>query len=251
MLNNRSHSVSRRLHNDPLSLMLACSISLQRKEIPYTVRHLREKSTVTIKRRPPLTRQAIVDAAIKITERDGLTKLSMRKVAAELGFEAMSLYTHVTSKDDVLTGMVERSIEQIQLPPIDQEFAWRDALRKHALDLAALFERHPWSVELWLKSIPGPLRFDLMEWQLAAFAASGLSEQEAHMAYHAYFNHTVGFMLQRHAMTYAGNDVAIAKMISTLDADRHANVLHHVDQDRNGDSGDSFEYTLDLLLNHY
>ena len=117
-------------------------------------------------------------------------------------------------------------------------------MREHALDLKALFERHRWLVGLWLGSIPGPRRFDLMEWQLAAFAASGLSE-DAHLAYHAFFNHTVGYMLQRYAMTYAGDEAAIAKMIATLEPDRHAHVLHHVDQHRNGDIGDSFEYTLD------
>ncbi len=203
------------------------------------------------KKRPQLTKDAIVDAAIRLADRDGLAKLSMRNLAAELGFEVMSLYTHVSNKADVHTNMVERSVEQLVLPEIDDTFEWRAALREHALDLKALFERHPWLVDLWLGSIPGPRRFDLMEWQLAAFAASGLSEEDAHLAYHAFFNHTVGYMLQRFAMTYAGDEVAIAKMIATLEPERHAHVLHHVDQHRNGDIGDSFEYTLDLLLDSY
>ena len=203
------------------------------------------------KRRPPLTREAIVDAAIRLADRDGLAKLSMRNLASELGFEVMSLYTHVANKADLHTSMVERSVEQLELPDIDDTFQWRAALREHALDLKALFERHRWLVGLWLGSIPGPRRFDLMEWQLAAFAASGLSEEDAHLAYHAFFNHTVGYMLQRYAMTYAGDEAAIAKMIATLEPDRHAHVLHHVDQHRNGDIADSFEYTLDLLLDSY
>jgi AcrR family transcriptional regulator len=203
------------------------------------------------KKRPQLTREAIVDAAIRLADLDGLAKLSMRNLASELGFEVMSLYTHVSNKADVHTNMVERSVEQLELPDIDDTFQWRAALREHALDLKALFERHPWLVGLWLGSIPGPRRFDLMEWQLAAFAASGLSEEDAHLAYHAFFNHTVGYMLQRFAMTYAGDETAIAKMIATLEPDRHAHVLHHVDQHRNGDIGDSFEYTLDLLLDSY
>jgi AcrR family transcriptional regulator len=203
------------------------------------------------KKRPQLTKHAIVDAAIRLADRDGLAKLSMRNLAAELGFEVMSLYTHVSNKADVHTSMVERSVEQLELPDIDNTFSWRAALREHALDLRALFERHPWLVDLWVGSIPGPRRFDLMEWQLAAFAVSGLSEEDAHVAYHAFFNHTVGYMLQRFAMTYAGDEAAIAKMIATLEPDRHTHVLQHVDQHRNGDIGDSFEYTLDLLLGSY
>ena len=206
---------------------------------------------MTTKRRPQLTKEAIVDAAIRVAERDGLAKLSMRNLATEVGFEVMSLYTHVSNKADVHTSMVERAVEELELLDIDDTFEWRAALREHALDLKALFERHPWSVELWLQSIPGTRRFDLMEWQLAAFAASGLSEQDAHRAYHALFNHTVGYMLQRHAMTFTGDNAAVDEMIRTLDPDRHTHVLHHVDQHRNGDIGDSFEYTLDLLLNSY
>ncbi|RZV42820.1 MAG: TetR/AcrR family transcriptional regulator [Acidimicrobiales bacterium] len=206
---------------------------------------------MTTKDRPKLTREAIVDAAIRVADRDGLAKLSMRNLAKELGFEVMSLYTHVSNKADLHTGMVEHCIDQLETPDIDDTFDWRTALRKHALDLKALFEHHPWSVELWVRSIPGPRRFDLMDWQLAAFAASGLSEHDAHRAYHAFFNHTVGYMLQRHAMTFAGDEAAIGKMIATLDPDRHAHVLHHVDQHRNGHIDDSFEFTLDLLLDSH
>lgn len=206
---------------------------------------------MTSKRRAQLTKEAIVVAAIRIAERDGMAKLSMRNLARELGFEAMSLYTHVASKADVFTGMVEHVVAELELADIDATFEWRAALRQHALDLKALFERYPWSVELWLRSIPGPNRFDLMEWQLAAFAASGLSEQHAHRAYHALFNHTVGFMLQRQAMMFASDDTAVNAMISTLDPNRHAHVFHHIDQHRNGDIGDSFEFTLDLLLDSF
>jgi hypothetical protein len=90
-----------------------------------------------------------------------------------------------------------------------------------------------------------------MEWQLAAFATSGLSEQDAHTAFHALFNHTVGYMLLRQAMASTSNAATVDEMIGTLDPERHAHVLHHVDQHRNGDTGDSFEYTLDLLLESY
>lgn len=203
---------------------------------------------MSTRRRPQLTREAIIDAAIRVAERDGLDNLSMRNLAAELGFEVMSLYTHVSSKADLHTDMVERAVGRLELPDIDDAFEWRAALREHACDLKALFERHPWSVELWLRSAPGPRRFDLMEWQLAAFAASGLSEHDAHQAFHALFNHTVGYMLQRHGTAFSSNAAAVDAMISTLDPDRHAHVLHHVDQHRHGDIGDSFELTLDLLL---
>ena len=201
--------------------------------------------------RPPLTRETIVDAAIHIAGRDGLAKLSMRNLAAEVGFEVMSLYTHVSNKADLHSGMVERCVEQLEMPEIDEDFQWRTALRAHSMSLKAMFERNPWSVDLWARSNPGPRRFDLMEWQLKAFATSGLSEQDAHTAFHALFNHTVGYMLLGQAMASTSNAATVDEMISTLDPERHAHVLHHVEQHRNGDTGDSFEYTLDLLLESY
>ncbi len=203
--------------------------------------------------RPPLTRGAIIEAAIRVAERDGLAKLSMRKIAAELGFEVMSLYTHVKNKADLHTGMVERLVDQLVLPDIDEAFEWQPALRQHSLDLKAMFEQHPWSVDLWVRSVPGTRRFDLMEWQLAAFASSGLNERDAHTAFHALFNHTVGYMLQRQAMANAGSDdsAAIESMLEVVEPQRHAHVLHHVDQHRNGETGDAFEFTLDLLLQSF
>ena len=203
------------------------------------------------KRRPPLTREAIVDAGIQIAERDGLTKLSMRNLAAAVGFEVMSLYTHVRNKADLHTGMVERFVEQLEMPDIDDTFEWRTALRKHAIDLKTMFERHPWSVDLWVRSAPGATSVRSDGVATAAFATSGLSEEDAHTAYHTLFNHTVGFMLQRHAMTFAGDARAVDEMISTLDPLRHGHVVHHVDQHRSGKTGDSFEFTLDLILGSY
>ena len=206
---------------------------------------------MTTNRRPPLTRDAVVDAAIRIADRDGLSKLSMRNLAAEVGLKVMSLYTHVNNKADLHSAMVERCVEQLEMPAIDDSFQWRPALRAHSIGLKEMFERHPWSVDLWVRSTPGPRRFDVMEWQLAAFGTSGLTEQAAHTAFHALFNHTVGFMLQRQAMASTGDSATVDEMISTLDPERHAHVLHHVDQHRRGDTGDSFEYTLDLLLESY
>ena len=52
-------------------------------------------------------------AAIELADRDGIETISMRKLAQELGVEAMSLYTHVRSKNDLLAGMADTVISQI------------------------------------------------------------------------------------------------------------------------------------------
>ncbi|HEY3904567.1 MAG TPA: TetR family transcriptional regulator, partial [Streptosporangiaceae bacterium] len=66
--------------------------------------------------RVQLTRGRVVSAAIKLADRDGIDSLSMRKLAQDLGVEAMSLYTHVSSKNDLLNALADAVISQIPIP---------------------------------------------------------------------------------------------------------------------------------------
>src|SRR5690349_8723742 len=65
------------------------------------------------KRRTQLTRERVVAAGIELADREGIDSISMRRLAQELGVEAMSLYTHVRNKDDLLDGMVDAVIAKI------------------------------------------------------------------------------------------------------------------------------------------
>ena len=73
--------------------------------------------------RTPLTRERIVAAAATVADAGGLTKVSMRTVARELGVEAMSLYHHLRGKDDLLDGLAEFAYARIDLP--EPEAPWR------------------------------------------------------------------------------------------------------------------------------
>ena len=66
--------------------------------------------------RAPLTRQRVLRAAVALADRGGVGALSMRKLAQELGVEAMSLYHHVANKDDILDGLVDVVFGEIDLP---------------------------------------------------------------------------------------------------------------------------------------
>ena len=63
-----------------------------------------------------MTRRRVVEAALEIADQEGQEGLSMRRVGRALGVEAMSLYNHVADKDDLLEALVERVLEQIELP---------------------------------------------------------------------------------------------------------------------------------------
>ena len=81
-------------------------------------------------RRAQLTRQRVVAAAVELADRDGIESISMRRLAQELGVEAMSLYTHVRNKDDLLDGMVDAVISEIPLSAGGAD--WKSSLRQTA-----------------------------------------------------------------------------------------------------------------------
>ncbi|MGH3443629.1 MAG: TetR/AcrR family transcriptional regulator [Nitriliruptorales bacterium] len=99
-------------------------------------------------RRAALSRSRVLEAALELVDREGLDALSMRRLAAELGVEAMSLYTHVANKDDLLRGLSELVWAEIvaAAPPEDDWPAWlrtlghamRDAVRRHPNALPVL-----------------------------------------------------------------------------------------------------------------
>jgi AcrR family transcriptional regulator len=76
----------------------------------------------------------------------GLAALSMRKLAADLGVEAMSLYYHFTSKDDLIDGMIEAVVGEMALPSAGMRP--RDALRERAESSRDVLVRHPWAIAI-------------------------------------------------------------------------------------------------------
>src|SRR5919204_6206729 len=106
-------------------------------------------------RRTQLTRERVVAAGIELADRDGIESISMRKLAQELGVEAMSLYTHVRNKDDLLDGMADAVISEIPLSA--GEAGWKASLRQMALAAREVMLRHPWAPRvIETRTAPGP-----------------------------------------------------------------------------------------------
>ncbi len=100
-----------------------------------------------------LSLQRIVDAAIAVADRDGLGAMSMRKVASELGVEAMSLYHHVANKEQLLDRVIDTVIAHIELP--QPEDPWREAMAARAHSARAVLAKHRWALGM-LESRPQP-----------------------------------------------------------------------------------------------
>ena len=81
-----------------------------------------------------------------LADAHGLEELSMRRLADELGVEAMSLYHHVPNKSAILDGMVDLVFEEIELPRV--ELGWKTALRRRSESVREALLRHRWALRV-------------------------------------------------------------------------------------------------------
>jgi AcrR family transcriptional regulator len=137
----------------------------------------------TRRRREPINRDAIVEAAVRVLDREGLDALSMRRVADELGTGAASLYWHVGSKDGLLDLVFEKLIGEVRVPDADPA-RWREQVKELGRAQRAVTLRHPSLVRVSLGRIPmGPNAVRLTERVLAIMTAGGLPPRLAVQGY--------------------------------------------------------------------
>jgi AcrR family transcriptional regulator len=128
--------------------------------------------------KPALTVERIVQAAIEIADADGLAALSMRRVAERLGVGAMSLYTYVPGKAELLDLMLDRVSGETARPE-DVPGGWRARLELIARENWALFHRHPWLLRISTGRPPlGPNLIAKYEYELRAVENIGLTDLE-------------------------------------------------------------------------
>lgn len=141
-----------------------------------------------------LTREAVLDAAIDLVERDGAPALSMRRLGAELGVEAMSLYHHVSGRDDVLTGMAERLMSRFPPPPT--QAGWQDAGEWFARQLRVVATASPNTFALTaMRPLRSPVALAPVEAVLDAMVRAGASPVDALVAYRALASYARGYAL--------------------------------------------------------
>lgn len=211
-----------------------------------------------------LSRARVLRAAMTVADADGLPAVTMRRVAAELDVEAMSLYHHVPSKEALLDGLVETVVADVETALAERQSAdssWRTALRQRCLTAREVMQRHPWAPALIgsRKAIPPPL-FGYFEEVLATLIKGGFSYHLAHRALHSLGSMVLGFAQELldiapeegGAAAEADAEAMLAAMAETLPhlAAMVAAELHDNADDPLGwcDSQAEFEFTLDLLL---
>jgi len=123
--------------------------------------------------REPVTRERAIRVAVALADAGGIESLSMRKLAAELGIEAMSLYYHVSGKDDILDGMLDVVYSEFSTPQAGDE--WRPAMRARAESTRSVLARHPWAISIKARTSPGPATLGHLDSVIGCLTAAGFS----------------------------------------------------------------------------
>src|SRR5262245_29256001 len=141
--------------------------------------------------RPTLTRERVLVAARELADRDGIEALTMRRLADDLGVEAMSLYHHLPNKDAILDGLVELGFQEIadevgEPGALDGPGSWQPALRARALGARRVHLRHRWLPGLLeSRSAISPSMVRYVDGNVGVMRGGGFSYDLVHHALHA------------------------------------------------------------------
>jgi AcrR family transcriptional regulator len=199
--------------------------------------------------RVPLSLDRVLRTAVDLADAAGIESLTMRKLAQELGVEAMSLYYYVSKKDDLLDRMIDIVVSEFELPPGGPD--WKAALRRSAISAHDVLSRHPWAGSLVTSASVRSARLRYMDAILRRLREAGFSIEMTHHAYHALDSHIIGFTLWEVGFPAETEllDLA-ATFLEQLPVDEYPYLAEHI-QHHLADTGDEageFEFGLDLLL---
>jgi len=217
--------------------------------------------TESAESRVPLSRARVLTAAIGVADEGGIQSLTMRKLAQELGVEAMSLYYHVANKEELLDGVVDLIVSEINDSVDEAELdsnEWKSIMRQRILAARRVMLRHPWApgvIESRVNMSGATVRyFDSL---VGVFRAGGFSYDLAHHAMHALGSRALGFTQELFDPANDGGDENesaamfeqmadqapfLVEMLSEISHDDPESTLGWCDDQT------EFEFGLDLIL---
>ena len=204
------------------------------------------------KPRAALTRERVLRAAVELTDEGGLEALSMRELGRRLAVEAMSLYNHVSGKDDVLDGMVDLVVGEIGLPGGEED--WRQFMFLRAVSARRVFTRHPWAavlIDSRVRGGSGRLRY--FEAVIGALRRAGFTMELAARAFSLVDSYVYGFCSQSSHLSSSesGGAQAAEAFLHALPREEYPNLAEMAANQAAGqgyDEESDFEFGLDLIL---
>jgi AcrR family transcriptional regulator len=204
-------------------------------------------------RREPLTRQRIIEAALRIMDQEGLEAVTMRAIGRDLGVEAMSLYNHVQDKEDILNGVCEQVLAEFRIPESED---WAEAARLGAREYRRLLLAHPNVITL-LSEGKGPFTnpdaLRAYEFALDVFRSVGLAEADSVKAFHTFGGYILGFVMMELGPMVGGPDdeahgrahEEMTRMLASADLPRLREAFPYI---IDCDVEEQFEFGLELLI---
>lgn len=202
-------------------------------------------------RRPRVSREQVLDAALELADEGGLAAVTMAGVGARLGVEGMSLYRHIGNKEEMLNGLVDRVFTEIEVPADARD--WREALRRRAVSAHAALRRHPWAIGLMeSRSQPGPATLGHHDAMVAILLGAGFDGRGATRVYNVLDSYVYGFALQEATLPFSSPEemASMSEQMLAAVAESYPN-LAAVQRELVGsgfDYADEFEAGLDIIL---
>jgi AcrR family transcriptional regulator len=199
--------------------------------------------------RRPLTRDAIVDAALVLLDREGIAGLSMRRLAKELDVGAASLYWHVGDKEELLGLLLDRIVGESQVPDPDPA-NWQEQMKELGRESRRLLQRHRDAAQISMGRVPvGPNSMPVMERNLAILVAAGLPPRVLSLAADMFALYVGGFAFEE---SLRGDESAdpeqLAEYFRSLPKKEFPTLVALADDLTAGDADERFEFGLELLV---
>ncbi|MFD7031931.1 TetR/AcrR family transcriptional regulator C-terminal domain-containing protein [Streptomyces sp. NPDC059917] len=214
------------------------------------------RQEATHAQRIPLNRDRVLRAAVVLADAIGIEALSMRRLAQELDVVPMALYKHVANKEELLDGMADAVVGEVDPPAAGPD--WQRVVRDRILSARRALLRHPWAARvIESRTGPTPAVLAYLDSMAGTFRGGGLSADLTHHVMHAMGSRLLGFSQElfdtsASAASAGPPDPALAAAYPHI-AELASTAAHDGGTTPNGGCDDQFEFefALDLLLNGF
>ncbi|TRW47105.1 TetR/AcrR family transcriptional regulator [Georgenia yuyongxinii] len=202
--------------------------------------------------RVPLSRERVLNCAVAVADGGGLSSLTMRSLAKELGVKPMALYHYFTNKDEILDGIVDLVFGEMELPSAGGH--WREEISRRAVSARSVLRRHSWAIVLMeSRSRPGPATLRHHDAVLGTLRGAGLSLAMTGHAYALLDAFVYGFAIQEAALPFDRGTApeVTASIAARFSPEAYPHLVEFATEralQPGYDFGEEFEFGLDVIL---
>jgi AcrR family transcriptional regulator len=203
--------------------------------------------------RDRLSRERVLHGAVAVADSGGVSSLTIRSLADQLGVKPMSVYHYVAGKEEILDGIVDLVFSEIELPTAGGD--WREEIRRRAGSARRVLKRHPWAIALLeSRTTPGPATLRHHDAVIGTLRAAGFTVEMTAHAYALIDSYTYGFAVQEAALPFQGpetvSDVA-EPIMKQFPPEQYPHLVEMATEyilQPGYDFGDEFEFGLGIIL---